>query len=179
MKKENIFKNTIIVILAIAVIVLSILLYNSYKKNSVKNSNISGIYTQIKGINTKKASKNLSFPEQDPITVMQYIINNYKNCIESSNCPISENFRERASQYIKNGGKLNPITRLIGPYTNPSYSIITELPSISIIKVSGENSSDIQEFDLSNINNKWILTNSYCFNNPNSGITNRSISTCN
>ncbi len=174
MKKEYI----IISILAIAVIVLSILLYNSYKKNSVKNSNPTGIYTQIKGFNTKKASKNLSFPEQDPITVMQYIIDNYKSCINSSNCPISSSFRERSLQYIKNGGKLNPITRLTGPYTNPIYSIITELPSISIIKVSGANSSDIQEFDLSNINNKWVLTNSYCFNDPNSGITNTNILTC-
>jgi hypothetical protein len=172
-------RDFIIIILVIIIIVLSIVIYSQDKKSAtLKTSNSSTINTPAT-INKGITSKTESFPNQNPTTVIQYIIGHYNSCIDSSICPISSNFRTISKKYIKNKGKLNPITRLTGNFLTPTYSIVTELPTISIIKVSNFNGSNSIEYDLSNINNKWVLTNSYCFNNPDSKITATNIISCN
>ena len=172
-------RDFIIIILVIIIIVLSIVIYNQDKRSANLKTGSRQANNTPATINKSNSSKNVSFPNQNPTTVMQYIIDHYNTCIDSSICPISSNFRTISKEYIGNKGTLNPITRLNSTFINPTYSIITELPTISIIKVFNANGSNSIEYDLSNIKNKWVLTNSYCFSNPNSKITATKILSCN
>jgi hypothetical protein len=168
-------KDIIIILLVVIIVLLFVFLYkdNQYKNTVTHNNAVSSkTHAQI------KIPKNVSFPNQSPLTVMKYIITNYNTCISNSVCPLSSSFRKTAEKYIKNKGVLNPITRIKGTFINPVYSIITELPTISIIKVTNSNGTNATEYDLKNINNKWALTNSYCFNSPQSQITATAIAAC-
>ena len=172
-------RDFIIIILVIIIIVLSVVIYNQDNKRSANLTVHNSIANNTPAtINKSNTYKNISFPNENPTTVIQYIINNYNTCIDRVICPISFNFRKISKEYIQNKGILNPITRLTGTFINPIYAIVTELPTISIIKVSNADGSNAIEYDLSNIKNKWILTNSYCFTNPNSKITSTKILSC-
>ena len=166
-KKFNI-KNIIIVILAIVIIVL--LLNNNANVKTKKTTHIK------KGVLQKIS--NVKAPSVSPVTTMKTIINDYQNCINNNKCPITTTFRKTAQSYVKNGGKLNPITRLSSNFSNPQYHIITELATISILEVYNSNGSNKIEFNFLNKNGVWKLNSSNCFNSPSAEISSKNIPSC-
>ena len=168
-KKFNL-KN--ILILVLIFIILILLLNNgnhsqNHKKSPPTEKNI-----------VQKIS-NIKMPSTSPLTAMKTIIGNYKNCINESICPITKNFRNMSSSYIKNGGKLNPITRLSSNFTDPQYHIITELTTIAIIEVYNQNGTNKIEYNFLNRSGVWKLNSTNCFNNPSSEITKTTVPACN
>ncbi len=169
-------KNSVIIILAAIIVILFVLLVAKNNQNTVQNNPKSINKSVQKTIKKETAT---TFPQQSPTVVIKDIINSYKTCANTPTCPLSSSFRSRAQALEKANNPLNPITRMAGGYINPIYSVITELPTISIIKVTNQSGSNAIEFDLTNIKNSWELTNTYCYSNPQSAITDTKIISCN
>ena len=162
-------KNLLIIILILIVFILLI-------QNSSTNNKGSG-----KKINKSVIQKinNVKVPTVSPLTSMKTIINNYQTCINNNKCPITSSFRNVASEYIRGGGKLNPITRLNGNFVNPQYHIVTELATIAILEVYNSNGTNKIEYNFLNRKGYWKLNSSNCFNSSTSEITSTVVPICN
>jgi hypothetical protein len=176
-KKTFSLKDVIIVVLAVIVVILlaeNILSNNKsnaavYKNKQQKNSVISKNTT---------LQKNTPIPNENPVTVTNTVLSLYKTCVNDLKCPLSSTFRKTLSEYIKNVNKVNPLTRLNGPILSPQISIITELPTIAMIKIESINHTDIMEFNYINKNGSWLLNNTYCFSSPQTAITPKLVPIC-
>ncbi|MCL4393105.1 hypothetical protein M1145_03105 [Patescibacteria group bacterium] len=161
-----------ILILVLIFIILILLLNNSsHSQNHRKVAHT--------GKNIAQKISNIKMPSTSPLTTMKIIIGNYKNCINDNKCPITKKFRSISSSYIKNGGKLNPITRLSSNFINPQYHIITELTTIAIIETYNQNGTNKIEYNFLNRSGVWKLNSTNCFNNPASEITKTTVPACN
>ncbi len=172
MNKINFYRKDIIIIV-LAVIIVLLFAQNVLQKPKVvvyKNSN-----STASSISKKETG---SIPNQNPILVTEGILSKYNTCIQNTSCPITPQFRTTLQTYIKNVHHVNPITRESGALENPQVSIVTELPSIAILKVENQNQTNIMEFDLVNKNNTWELNNTYCFSSPQTGITDKLVPLC-
>lgn len=165
MNKVNFYRKDIIIIV-LAVIIILLFTQNVLQKPKIvvyKNSK-----TTASSISKKETG---SIPNQNPVLVTESILSKYNTCIQNTSCPITPQFRTTLKAYMKNVHAVNPITRESGALTNPQVTIVTELPSISILKVQNQNQTNIMEFDLVNKNSSWELNNTYCFQSPQTPIT--------
>ena len=172
MNKVNFYRKDIIIIV-LAVLIVFLFTQNVLQKPKIvvyKNSK-----TTASSISKKETG---SIPNQNPVLVTETIISKYNTCINNTSCPITPQFRTTLQTYVKNIHTVNPITRQSGALTNPQVTIVTELPSIAILKVENQNQTNEMEFDLVNKNNTWELNNTYCFQSPQTAITTKLVPLC-